>query len=329
MIEFAWSPVFLTLVAPFVLKRILRTVKNMSGAAVKVPFFLQVKALRAGKLSSFSQSTPFQTAWLYAAWFFLVCAATRPQLPLGMQEYRFPVRDIVLAIDISASMKSEDFKVTKNLNIQRLDGVQNVADGFISKRKGDRIGLVVFGGQANLYVPLTLDYPAVRTMLHTLSAGLLGGMTAIGDAIGLSVKYLKESQAQHKVVVLLTDGLNNAGNVMPLDALKSAIAEKVRVYVIGVGNPDDAKDGLDERLLKTIAAKSGGAYYFAGSQADLKKAYDEIADAEPLSKADAFFVPKKELYPYPLFVFLTMMSLSGLARLRSHLAYERRKHDEF
>lgn len=329
MMEFAWPYVFLMLAAPFVLERMTRAVKNMSGAAVKVPFFTQVKSLRAGKASAFGPSAPLQKAWLYAAWFFLVCAAARPQLPIGLQGYRFPVRDIVLAIDISASMKSEDFQVTQDLSIQRMDGVQSVADEFISKRKGDRVGLIVFGGQANLYVPLTLDYTAARTMLQTLSAGLLGGMTAIGDAIGLSVRYLKESQAQHKVVVLLTDGLNNAGNIMPADALKSAVAEKVRIYVIGVGNPNNAKDGLDERLLKTIAAQSGGAYYFAGSQADLKKAYDEIAAAEPLSEAEAFLVPKKELYPYPLFVFLTMMSLSGLARLYSYVTFERRKHDEF
>lgn len=329
MMEFAWPYVFLMLAAPFVLERMTRAVKNMSGAAVKVPFFTQVKSLRAGKSSAFGPSAPLQKAWLYAAWFFLVCAAARPQLPIGLQGYRFPVRDIVLAIDISASMKSEDFQVTQDLSIQRMDGVQSVADEFISKRKGDRVGLIVFGGQANLYVPLTLDYTAARTMLQTLSAGLLGGMTAIGDAIGLSVRYLKESQAQHKVVVLLTDGLNNAGNIMPADALKSAVAEKVRIYVIGVGNPNNVKDGLDERLLKTIAAQSGGAYYFAGSQADLKKAYDEIAAAEPLSEAEAFLVPKKELYPYPLFVFLTMMSLSGLARLYSYVTFERRKHDEF
>lgn len=327
MIEFAWPYVFLMLFVPYALRRFCPPVKNPAGACVKVPFFLKVKTLRHAKKSSFWHISFSHALYLNLAWFFLVCAAARPQIPLGVQSYSFPVRDIMMAIDISASMKSEDFQISRNQTISRIDGVQNVADGFIEKRKGDRIGLIVFGGQANLYVPLTVDYTTVRSMLQTLTAGLLGGMTAIGDAVGLSVRYLRESEAKHKVVVLLTDGLNNAGNIMPLDALQSAVKEKVTIYVIGVGNPEDAQDGLDERLLKKMAYSTGGAYFFAGSEKDLKKAYEEIAAAEPLSNVDVFLVPKKELYPYPLFVFLVLMSLSGLSRLRNFIRYERRKHD--
>lgn len=326
MIYFAWPFMFFLLPLPFLLKRLLASFKKSTDSVVKVPFFYEVKALSGNKRLIGSL---FRRSFLFfmTAWILLVAAAARPQYPMGVQKYAFPVRDILLVIDISVSMNQEDFSY-KRKPMQRLHAVRTVAGEFIHSRKGDRLGIILFSGQANLYVPLTVDYETLGTMLLGAEVGLLGRVTALGDALGLSVRYLEESKAKHKVVVLLTDGVNNAGNVMPLDALSSAKKAGVTVYTIGVGTEKSEGDmGIDKSLLEKIAKETGGLFFMADDFKSLQAAYERISDAEPLSETDVFLQPQKELYPYPLFLFLCLMSGGIIARFVETLRYQRSSKD--
>lgn len=324
MIHFAWPLVFLLLPVPYVLRRLWPRTGGDTAAAVKVPFFYEVKALslRERKARLFRSSFFTATAWLC-----LITAAARPQMPSGLQSYAVPVRDVLLIMDISGSMEQKDL-LLKGHPAQRLDAVREAADRFIAGRRSDRIGIILFAEQANLYVPLTVDLSTLRTMLAGAEVGLLGGKTAIGDALGLAVSYLEKSGAEQKVAVLLTDGVNNAGSIMPADALKRAEDAGVTVYTIGVGTDADPQRGIDRPLLETIASRTGGLFFMVDNAPGLEEAYRLISAREPSSRASVYLTPQKELYPYPLFAFLCLATISVLRRFRETLRYMREKGHE-
>lgn len=307
MIRFAFPFLLFLLPLPFLMRRFFAGRGNGLESAVKVPFFYEVKAIssKMRPVYRFRRISLFGVAWL-----FLVLAAARPQTPSGMQSYSVPVRDLMLILDVSGSMRQRDFVSQDGSVSDRLSAVKAAADTFIRSRKGDRIGIILFAGQASLYVPLTVDYPTLREMLAAAQVGLLGGMTAIGDALGLAAEHLGKSEAKQKTAVLLTDGVNNAGALMPPDALKKAVKEGVRVYTIGAGKPSAVpSESVDVVLLGQIARETGGRFYTVEDPQGLQDAYERISAAEPLSETDVYLMPQKELYPYPLFVSLCLFSL--------------------
>lgn len=314
MIHFAFPLVFLLLPLPFVVRKLSSGGGTEDGAALKVPFFYELKSVSGGTRSVFRPTRLFA---LSAAWVCLVTAAARPQVPAGMQSYLLPVRDVMLVLDVSGSMMQQDFSARDGRVFDRLSAAKVAADGFISSRKGDRIGIVLFAGQAALYVPPTVDYPTLREMLSAASVGLLGERTAIGDAVGLAAETLKESAAEMKVAVLLTDGVNNAGSLMPLDALVLAKRSGMKIYTVGAGGSQDAPDGFDAEILKRMAKETGGEFYMADDVRGLERAYESISSREPLSETAVYLMPQKELYPYPLFCFFCFVSLIVLKRLAS------------
>jgi Ca-activated chloride channel family protein len=211
-------------------------------------------------------------------------------------------------------------------SVSRLAAVKAVAGDFIQRRAGDRLGLILFGDQAYLQVPLTLDRSTVKSLLDEAQIGLAGQQTAIGDAIGLAIKRLRDEPAGNRVLILLTDGASNAGTVDPLKAADLAAQEGVRIYTIGVGADEEAVAGpfgmvqtvpsdLDEDALKAIARKTGGRYFRASDVAALAGIYGLLDKIEPRSRDQQSWRPVDELYLWPLAAALLSSVLIALSAL--------------
>jgi len=205
--------------------------------------------------------------------------------------------------------------------VERLTAVKAVAGDFIERREGDRIGLILFGAQAYLQTPLTFDRKTVRTLLFEAAVGLAGRETAIGDAIGLAVKRLRDQPAESRVLILLTDGANTTGSIQPLKAAELAARAGVRIYTIGVGSEVRGPFGLpmagasiDEGTLRTIAKTTGGQYFRARDVAGLQAIYSMLDELEPAASDEQTFRPVKELFQWPLATALLLSALLGLAR---------------
>lgn len=259
------------------------------------------------------------------AWLLLVLAAARPQ-QVGPTVH-MPVlgRNIMLAVDLSGSMQTPDMR-SGDSAVTRLAAVKQVAGNFIRRRAGDRLGLILFGDQAYLQTPLTLDRSTALTMLNEAQIGLAGQQTAIGDAIGLAIKRLRDEPAGNRVLILLTDGANNSGSVAPLKAADLAAQYGVRIYTIGVGSdPAETVDpfgmvqandsDLDEGTLKAIAQKTGGRYFRASDVASLKQIYGLIDKIEPMAKDQQSWRPVEELYLWPLAAALALSAAIALSAL--------------
>jgi Ca-activated chloride channel family protein len=237
----------------------------------------------------------------------------------------------MLAVDISGSMGTEDLQLGGQL-VNRLTVVKKVVGEFIEARDGDRVGLILFGTNAYLQAPLTFDLPTVDRLLIEAPVGIAGGKTAIGDAIGLAVKRLRQRPDGDRVVILLTDGANNVGEVAPIKAAELAAQDGIRIYTVGVGADEmrlpsllgvfgsrvvNPSAELDEDTLTDIATTTGGRYFRAQNTAKLIEIYDLIDDLEPIEQDAETFRPIAVLYHWPmgagwlLFLFLIICDWRG------------------
>ena len=287
--------------------------------------------LRVSGLEAFSGVPVTAKVWMIHSLFvlrllalaLLIVALARPQAVSSRQNIYIEGIDIVLALDVSSSMLARDFKP------DRLEAAKQVAKEFISKRPDDRIGLVIFSGEAFTQVPLTTDHNMIINLFKEVKSGMIEDGTAIGDGLATAVSRLEESQAISKVIILLTDGVNNSGSVDPLSAAEIAKMFGVRVYTIGVGSrgyaPYPVQDQfgrthmqqmevqIDEDLLKKIADETGGKYFRAESNEKLRQIYDEIDQMEK-SKIDVQEFKRKYEKFLPLalaaaFIFMVEMLL--------------------
>jgi len=285
--------------------------------ALRVPFYA---ALMRGHTADRARSRRWPLLLALLAWPLLVLAAARPQwvgepIPLPLAG-----RDLMLAVDISGSMSEEDM-VIGNQVVDRLTAVKAVAGDFIDRREGDRIGLILFGQQAYLQTPLTFDRATARTLLFESAVGLAGRETAIGDAIGLAVKRLRDAPASERVLVLLTDGANTAGTIAPIKAAELARDAGIRIHTIGVGaDPRTAfgltlgRNPLDEGTLQAIAKTTGGRYFRARDVRELQAIYGMLDELEPVQSDQQTYRPIDELFGYPLAAALLLSALAVLGR---------------
>ncbi len=266
-----------------------------------------------------AQVMPYLTLTALA---FLIIALARPQLGLKETMVRHEGLDIVLALDVSTSMLAEDFKkLGKRVN--RVTMVKEVASNFIEKRPNDRIGLVVFAGRPYILSPLTWDHDWTLNRMREVQSGMIEDGTAVGSALATAVNRLRASSAKSKVVVLLTDGNNNAGAISPATAADAAKALKVKVYTIGAGSngavpyPQQDQWGrkvyqmvkidLDEQLLKSVATTTGGKYFRATNSNSLKAIFQQIDRLEKSPIATPNYREYLELYPYCLIFALILL----------------------
>ncbi|WP_404361857.1 vWA domain-containing protein [Marinobacter sp.] len=247
---------------------------------------------------------------LMAAWLLLVLALARPQHVGEVVDLPVTGRDLLLAVDISPSMEEQDM-IIRQQRIDRLQAVKYVVGDFISQREGDRIGLLLFGTQPYIQAPLSFDHKTIRTLLDEAGIGMAGRATAIGDAIGLAVKRLRDRPQDQRVVILLTDGANTAGELAPDKATEIAAAAGVRIYTIGIGAESLIQQGwlgsrqvnpsrdLDEALLTRIADETGGRFFRARSLPELEMIYESINMLEPADLEGKRYRPVTELYAWP------------------------------
>lgn len=224
--------------------------------------------------------------------------------------------DLMLAVDLSGSMETPDFSTSQGETMSRLRAVKKVLGPFIQHRVGDRIGLILFADHAYLQAPLTLDNKAVYSLLEKAMLGMAGRETAIGEAMGLGIKKLKERPDGSRVLILLTDGDNNAGNLSPLKAAQLAKEYHVRLYTIGVGSTGNTfREGVNEKLLKQIASLTGGSYFSATDFDALTKVYEDIDRVLQKTQAESrIYLQHTSLYHWPLGI--AMLALLALQLLR-------------
>lgn len=322
MIEFAWPAALLAVVLPWIVRRVLAPVVRDDGLALRLPFYAEAVAVGESSMGGGARS------WLLVAallWALLCIAAARPQR-IG-EETTLPRsgRDLLLAIDVSGSMASEDMEIGGQA-VNRLVAVQAVVGDFLTRRVGDRVGLILFGAQAYLLTPLTFDRESVRFQLETSAVGLAGRETAIGDAIGLAVKRLRGRPPSQRVLILLTDGVNTAGVIEPMRAAALAREAEVRVYTVGVGGDGGGMHGLlgfnfamqgaeiDEATLRRVASETGGRYFRARDTRELSQIYAELERIEPAAQEGKVVREIDELYIYPLSLALALTMLIALRR---------------
>ncbi len=261
-------------------------------------------------------------ALLFLAWLLLLAASARPQHLGPIIGVPQSGRDLLLAIDVSNSMRQNDFPVGGRM-VSRMAAVRRVASDFVARRTGDRVGLVLFGTQAFVQTPLTRDHLSVQHFLEEAETGLAGQATAIGDAIGLAVKRLRERPDEARVIVLLTDGTNTAGALDPLRAARIAADEDVRIYTIGIGGAGrggffggfSRGNDVDQALLDEIAALTDGRSFRASNREELEAIYATIDDIEPVEFDEERLRPVRELYHWPLAAALVLSCLWAWLRL--------------
>ncbi len=254
----------------------------------------------------------------------LIIVLARPQKTDKFQSATTEGIDIMLALDISGSMLARDFKP------DRLEASKNVATEFISGRPYDRIGLVVFSGESFTQCPLTTDHAVLVNLMREIQSGMIEDGTAIGDGLATAISRIKDSEAKSKVIILLTDGVNNRGEIAPSTAADIAKTYGIRVYTIGVGTqgmapyPVQTPFGMqfqnmpveiDEALLRDIASKTGGMYFRATDNDKLTQVYSEIDKLEK-SKIDVRqFTRKEERYLLPAIIAFIMLGLEAFSRV--------------
>ncbi|MFI2810109.1 VWA domain-containing protein [Microbulbifer sp. YPW16] len=324
MFEFALPWAFLLLPLPLLTRQLLPRSRPLDSA-LKVPFYAE--------LSQRGSGTPGKMAnllLLWLLWLLLVAAAARPQWYGEPITQTSSARDLLLAVDISGSMETPDM-LLNGRPAMRIDAVKRVVGDFVERRQGDRLGLVLFGTRAYLQAPLTYDRETVGTLLQEAQIGFAGQGTAIGDAIGLAVKRLTQRPAEQRVLILLTDGANTAGEVAPLKAAELAQQAGVTVYTVGVGAEEMVRPGLlgsrfgsrrinpsrdlDSETLQAIADRTGGQYFRARDPAELARIYEELDRLEPVEQEAASYRPLRSLFIWPLAAALLLALLWALVPL--------------
>ncbi|TAK64261.1 VWA domain-containing protein [Methylobacter sp.] len=324
MIHFEWPWLLAALPLPLLIRWLIPAKMPVEQAALKVPF---LEDFSEGETKAVSQTQQWPLLLAAIAWLLLVIACTRPQWLGEPIEQVVSGRDLMLAVDLSGSMEEQDFVINKRA-VDRLTAAKGVASDFINRRVGDRVGLILFGTQAYLQTPLTFDRKTVMTLLSEAVIGLAGDNTAIGDAIGLAVKRLKNEAANSRVLVLMTDGANTAGEISPLKAAELAAANHLKIYTIGIGADEmivrsffgnrkvNPSVDLDEKTLIKIAESTGGQYYRARNTDELNNIYMRLDELEPVERDKQYFRPRSELYYWPLSLALVLAAVIALSKVR-------------
>ena len=318
----AWWWALILLPLPWLVRRWLRPAPDAGMQALRVPWFGLMRDAAATWLKK-----PLLAAIATLAWVLLVVAAARPQWVGEVVTLPVTGRDLLLAVDISGSMDTQDMFLAGE-PVNRLAVVKKVAGEFIQRRRGDRVGLVLFGSRAYLQTPLTFDTETTAILLDESEIGLAGRETAIGDAIGLAVKRLREAAARDRVLVLLTDGANTSGEVQPMQATEFAAREGLKIYTVGVGADEmmvrdffgsrvvNPSADLDEDTLRAIAERTGGAYFRARDAQALAEIYRRLDELEPVESDQEVIRPIDDLFHWPLgAAFLLVLGAVGVAML--------------
>ncbi len=315
MLSLLWPWVFVLIPIP-ILYRYWRKPMQLKMSAIRAPSLLALAKTQSSHTTGSRWIQQLLKLILWLCWLCVLLALSRPIWVGDPVALPTNGRDLLLAVDISPSMRQRDMRIGGQ-TMNRLMAVKAVVGDFVEKREGDRLGLVLFGEQAYLQTPLTFDRKTLKTLLYEAQLGFAGSNgTAIGDAIGLAVKRLQDRPENHRVLILLTDGANNAGALDPLKAAQLANRAGVKIYTIGVGARGGS--GFDEKTLATIATSTGGRFFRARSPQELTAIYQELNQLEPVDQEAEMIRPVMSLFHWPLGIAFVATLLIALVRRRGN-----------
>ena len=330
-LEFSWPWMILLLPLPW-LVTFRQTISKPSYIAPHLPIFETAKVLGITASKPDQNPASYKKLLLLLAWLALVIAATRPSYIGEQVDIPLSGRDLMLAIDISPSMEVQDLQLNGQA-ATRLHVVKDVVSKFVEQRNGDRIGLILFGSEPYVQSPLTFDTTTVNTLLQEAFLGMAGRATAIGDALALGVKRLRQRPEQSRVLILMSDGTNNAGEIPPEKAAQLAAQENIKIYTIGIGADEmlqrslfgsvrvNPSEDLDEDMLNLLADLTDGQYFRARNTKELNDIYNLINSLEPVEQETKSFRPTKALYYWLIGISLSIYGLLLLSNIASKLIY--------
>ncbi|AZO76445.1 MULTISPECIES: VWA domain-containing protein [unclassified Bosea (in: a-proteobacteria)] len=289
---------------------------NRTG--LRVPFFDRLARLTGQQPHRGGVVAPrrtFPLIVLILSWLLTLAALARPQWIEPPLHQDRPTRDLLLLVDLSGSMDTKDFVDASGKTIDRLTAVKQVLDDFLSRRKGDRVGVVVFGDAPFALVPFTTDLELSRAMLRDTVVGMAGPRTAFGDAIGLGIGLFDKSTVKAKTIIALTDGNDTASKVPPAEAAGVAKDRGIVIHAVAVGDPTAAgEDKLDEAALKQVASATGGGFFRALDRDQLAGIYQRLDEIETRRIDTVSFRPKRDIYWVPLAAALALSLLTQALR---------------
>ena len=312
--EFEYPYLLLLLPLPWFISRYAPVFRS-SNSAIKAPFFQRIIDLSGEGLSTGGQVLVpewWQKLCLIFVWIMLVLSACKPVILGEQQTYAKSGRDLMVIVDLSGSMQTEDFRLPEQEGaVSRLDAVKNVLKDFAEKREGDRLGLILFGDKAYLQAPFTADRKTWLSLVLETQVGMAGQSTHLGDALGLAIKVMATGQAQgvdnqaEKIIILLTDGNDTDSQVPPIEAAALAKDADIRIHTIAIGDPETVgESAMDSAVLENIAAQTGGVAYQAISYQQLDAIYSLINELEPSEYASFSFQPKISAHHIPICIGL-------------------------
>ncbi|MBL0722064.1 MAG: VWA domain-containing protein [Sulfurovum sp.] len=325
MFEFSYLWVFSLIILPLIIRKLpLYYISKRS--AVRISFKEDIDAITDSKDSVYgiSHASKIEKLLTMLLYILVLTALAKPQYIGEPLSREIPQREILVCIDLSGSMATKDFKDKNGTSLDRLQAVQIVLKNFFQVRKGEKIGLILFGSAAFVQAPFTQDLNALEHLLSELSVGMAGPQTAIGDSIGLAVKMFQDSNITDRMLIVMSDGDDTGSKVPPLTAAKLAVDNDVNIFTIAMGDPKNAGEHpIDTKSLKEISNITGGKFYYAWNVEELSDIYAQIDKLKPKEVKILTHRPKTDLFPYLLMIVLALLLGYGLVLFiksrRSHL----------
>lgn len=314
MFEFSYPWVFLLIILPFIIHR-LPWAYFSKRAALRISFKEDIDAIVQSQstVNGISRASFWQKVLLGSLYILVLIALAKPQYIAEPVSKEISQREVLIAIDLSGSMATKDFKDNNGTSIDRLEAVKMVLKNFFTARKGEKIGLIVFGNAAFVQAPFTQDLPALEHLLSELNIGMAGPQTAMGDSIGLAVKMFQDSNVTDRMLILMSDGDDTGSKVPPLTAAKLAEENGVSIFPIAIGDPKNAGEHpIDTETLKAIAKTTKGKFYFALNSKELLDIYAQIDKLKPKEVKEIIHRPKFDLFIYPLLATVLLLLGYGL-----------------
>ncbi len=322
MITFESPWVALLIILPWLITRFAPPYERRR-AALRVNFYDRILAASGGDSKRQDGVLPMSLAQrfvLVLTTALILLAMSGPTLVGEPKIKEEPMRDLLIAIDLSGSMETRDFLSESGKKIDRLEAVKEVLRVFLQQRSGERIGLIFFGSAAFVQSPFTTDIKALERFLDEAQVGMAGPQTMLGDAIGLGLKMFEESKIEERMLILMSDGDDTGSQVPPIKAAELAKKAGVSIFTIGVGDPENAGEHpLDTKTLREIATSTDGAFYYALDRDELINIYKKIDDLRPRLVKQNTLRPTRELFIYPLSVAMLLLfayTLFALIRRR-------------
>lgn len=290
--------------------------------AIRVPWFRRISGLLGQQPQegvAITKQKLSEKIVFWISWLLIVVALAQPQYLEQAVSKIVPTRDMLLLVDLSGSMETEDFTNSKGNTVNRLTAVKEVLDEFLTRREGDRVGLVVFGNAAFVQVPFTQDLEACRLLLEETAPRMAGPRTAFGDAIGLGITLFQRSEMKDRVMIALTDGNDTGSKVPPPEAAKIAQDNEIKIHVVGVGDPTaTGEEKLDEEVLNAVALKTGGRYFHASDRNELQNIYTELDKIDTREVESQSYRPRIELFHWPLGALMLISLIYYAGALLKH-----------